>query len=216
MKRFVKILKIVAVCYVILLIFSTLTTKSEQKPLQAQNVQQVSYDIPKKEVIDANTIYTLVNNERNKAGAPLLARNAQLDSAATSKCNDMATTNYYSHVNPSGKHGYQFAQDAVANDKTVAENLNQGTYYTNANYITSWLNSPPHKAAMLDPQYVDTGVAVCKSNGLDTIVQFFVNYHPVQAPTSVRLKTTCFSTGGGGYVRGTEYIRTPPTGVDCY
>lgn len=189
--RLLKLALIILVSTTAIVLVGMKSLTEPTTPTQAVQQVQIAQKAPVKEAINADTIYTLVNSERNKAGAPLLARNPLLDTAAQLKCSDMASGNYYAHSNPTtGKHGYQFAQEAVTNDKTASENLNQGNFYTNKEYITSWLGSPSHKAAMLDPQYVDTGVAVCRVNSLDTIVQFFVTYYPQQQST--RLNTLCY------------------------
>lgn len=189
---------------------STLIGNTQPVPA-TQAVQKVN--IPTKEVIDASTIYLLVNEERVKAGIPPLSRNPKLDASAQAKCDDMVNSNYYGHANPTtSKQGYSYAEAAISNGQYVSENINTGDLFTNKGYIDSWLGSPSHKAAMLDPKYEDTGVAVCKTKiGKIDIVQHFVQYNKQipqaqqSAPSSVRLKAECMYTGWG----------SRPTGITC-
>lgn len=114
------------------------------------------------EAISANAIYDDVNIARHNAGVPPLADSPELTTSAQQKCADMTTTNYYAHQNPAtGKQGYSYVFSDLPNVAYASENLNLGNLPTNQAFVDSWLASPAHKAAMLDPKYTVTGLATC-------------------------------------------------------
>ena len=136
------------------------------------------------EPITAEAIYNLVNEQRQLANVPALSLSPQLTQSASNKCSDMVAGNYYGHVNPStGKQGYSFALEAQPDASYTSESLNQGDVRFNKDFVNSWLESPAHKAAMLDPKYNETGLAICEVNNLDTVVEHFAVVPP--KPTTI-------------------------------
>jgi uncharacterized protein YkwD len=130
---------------------------------------------------DTQDIFTLVNNERIKAGLPALTANPTLDATANAKCQHLIAENFYGHFEPDGTtpwiimhaHGITYAH--------AAENLNHGDHRSQR-VVESWMQSPPHRAAILDPRYTQVGTAVCHSDNYMTFgaeyieVQHFIGY----------------------------------------
>lgn len=130
------------------------------------------------EVVSAEAILQDVNKERVLYGLNPLKENETIMFTAQEKCDDMAKYNYYNHVNPTtGMHGYQYMQQALPNMVKGAENLAGAQFTHNQQFVDGWMNSPEHKAAILTPEYTDTGVALCdipfEPAGTITVVQQF-------------------------------------------
>lgn len=98
-----------------------------------------------------------VNAERAAAGCQPLTIDARLVQAATSHSSDMATNNYFSHMGLDGSTfdsriaatGYQF--------QMAGENIAAGTATAEA-VMELWLNSPSHRANILNCGYTQIGV----------------------------------------------------------
>lgn len=124
--------------------------------------------------INTSDLYTDTNIQRNDNGLGSLNLNSQLDSAAQAKANDMVAQNYWSHDTPEGQTPWTFITAAGYNYQTAGENLAYG--FDNSNdTITGWMNSPEHRANILNTTYQDVGFGVANSNnfvntGPETIV----------------------------------------------
>ncbi len=112
------------------------------------------------------TTLCLINAQRTMAGLPPLVENTLLDQAGTAHNNDMIANDYFAHVSPAGKtvldwitaSGFLLAE----NGYVIGENIAWGTYTlaTPQAIVTAWMNSPDHRANILDPSYTDTGIAI--------------------------------------------------------
>jgi uncharacterized protein YkwD len=157
-----------------------------------------------REDITAASLYNLVNQERQKAGVTALSFNDKLNESAELKCEDMVAHQYYEHENPkTGERGGKFVFKVLPNATLASENLDQGTMPNSQQVITDWLNSPSHKAAMLDPKWTDTGFATCQPpgqpEGSRTIVQHLAivkeqQVQPSQAQPQQSTRQSCVST----------------------
>lgn len=130
-----------------------------------------------KSSIDKGDLLSLTNKERNQAGLSQLAANRLLDNSADAKCRDMVTNNYWSHIDLSGQEPWHFIDEAGYKKAAAGENLAYG--FTNSAYVVQgWMNSPEHRAALLDPQYRDVGFGICTSlNFIDSGPQTIVVQH---------------------------------------
>ncbi|HSX44784.1 MAG TPA: CAP domain-containing protein [Candidatus Saccharimonadales bacterium] len=106
------------------------------------------------------------NNQRNANGAASLSLNSQLDSAAQTKANDMVNRNYWSHNTPDGQEPWVFIQNAGYQYTKAGENLAYG-FTTSDDTITGWMNSPSHKANLLDTAFKDVGFGIANGNNFN-------------------------------------------------
>ncbi len=107
----------------------------------------------------ASSLLQSTNNFRIKANQPALALNAQLSAAAQAKANDMVNQNYWGHLSPSGHAPWDFITTAGYNYQLAGENLAYGFSDASAT-ITGWMNSPEHRANILNPNYQEVGFGV--------------------------------------------------------
>lgn len=100
--------------------------------------------------------------------------NQQLTAAAQAKANDMVQKDYWAHNSPDGKTPWTFINAAGYSYQMAGENLAFG--FDNASdTIAGWMNSPTHRANILNASYKDVGFGVASSpnyqgHGPETIV----------------------------------------------
>jgi uncharacterized protein YkwD len=105
--------------------------------------------------------------ETNKAralngGLPALLHNATLDKDAQMKLDDMFAKQYFEHISPTGVGPATLAQRAGYEYVIVGENLALGDFGADAKLVDAWMNSPGHRANILNTNYEEIGVAVGK------------------------------------------------------
>lgn len=109
-----------------------------------------------------------VNEERAKVGVAPLKLDDGLMKSAQLKSDDMVNRNYESHFLPDDMSQIftQAMKDAAhTNCTNISENYvssGDGTELSVEQAYSWWLDSPAHKAALLDPKYTSTGFGVTK------------------------------------------------------
>lgn len=122
------------------------------------------------------TVVDLTNREREEAAAAPLRRNATLDAAATLKAKHMAENEYFAHYAPDGTSPWYWFDEAGYVYAHAGENL--AIHFTDsAEVVEAWMQSPTHRANIVDAKYVEIGVGTAKGkfDGYDTVyvVQLF-------------------------------------------
>ncbi|MER5635442.1 sigma-70 family RNA polymerase sigma factor [Kitasatospora sp. NPDC002227] len=109
-------------------------------------------------------VIDLVNAQRAKAGCGPVKSNAQLQKAAQGHSDDMAARNFFDHTNPDGQ-GPQARIDATGYRwSTWGENIAMGQADP-PSVMDSWMNSPGHRANILNCAFTDLGVGVHYGSG---------------------------------------------------
>jgi uncharacterized protein YkwD len=108
----------------------------------------------------------LINKIRLQAGETPLTDNASLDDAAQEHSDDMIARNYFDHTTPSGEAfgtridsagyvpsgwSYEFGENIECGTLTLA---------TPAAAVNGWMNSPEHRANILNEEFRDSGIGV--------------------------------------------------------
>jgi uncharacterized protein YkwD len=109
----------------------------------------------------------LVNRERSLHGEVPLGNDARLEQAAQAHTEDMAFGDYFEHIGRGGDtpfsrirgSGYIYSSSV---GYAVGENIGWGTLWlgTPQAIVAAWMNSPAHRAIMLDGRYRDTAIGV--------------------------------------------------------
>lgn len=108
-------------------------------------------------------ILVRINAARLHYGYPVLLPSGALTRAAKQHAQDMADNNYFSHTSlGSKKQSHQRIIDAGYLGNTYGENIAAGQN-TPQQVVTTWMNSPPHRANILNPNYTHIGIGT-KSN----------------------------------------------------
>ncbi|MFJ9535738.1 sigma-70 family RNA polymerase sigma factor [Streptomyces sp. NPDC101225] len=109
-------------------------------------------------------VVALVNQERAKAGCGALTEDPQLEEAAQGHSDDMAARDFFDHTNPDGADPGQRITAAGYRWSTYGENIAQGQQTPQA-VMESWMNSPGHRANILNCSFKDIGVGVHRGSG---------------------------------------------------
>jgi len=122
----------------------------------------------------AYTLLDATNLQRRSNGVSDLHLNGQLTAAAEAKAEDMATKDYWAHVSPSGEQPWDFISQSGYSYQGAGENLAYG-FTSLDGVITGWMNSPSHRANMLNANFYDVGFAVLavdnfQNSGPETLV----------------------------------------------
>ncbi len=99
------------------------------------------------------------NAERNANGLGSLVLNGLLNQAAQAKAADMAAKDYWAHNSPTGATPWSFIGATGYTYQTAGENLAYG-FTTTSDTITGWMNSPGHRANILNSSFNQVGFAV--------------------------------------------------------
>ncbi len=131
----------------------------------------------------AQTIIEGVNSARAQEHLVLLRPDVVLTRIANDRSMDMIARNYFSHYNPqtgqeallreiqANNYAYQYAGENIAEIKNdagwVPSLLTVAARYSASDlsneFVTGWLNSPEHRANILNSHYRRTGVALAVS-----------------------------------------------------
>ncbi len=124
--------------------------------------------------MSAGSLLAGTNDQRLASGLGALALNGSLNQAAQNKANDMATRDYWSHNTPDGQAPWTFITAVGYSYQTAGENLAYG-FTTASDTITGWMNSPGHRANILNSSFQEVGFGMANApnyqgSGPQTIV----------------------------------------------
>jgi uncharacterized protein YkwD len=119
-------------------------------------------------------IRCLVNAQRAGHGLKPLRASRQLRVAAEGHGADMVAHRFFAHVSPltgaitdrARRSGYISPTDDYVLGEDIA--WGEAELSTPAAIVTAWMNSPPHRAVILDREFVDMGVGVTEGVPLDS------------------------------------------------
>lgn len=113
-----------------------------------------------------NRVLELCNGERSKLKLSTLSMNEKLRNIAKYKAQEMLQYNYFSHVSAvSGKDPFKLVTSFGYSYSACGENIQMSEGMSKANvtadYIfTNWMNSPGHKANILNSNFKQMGIGV--------------------------------------------------------
>jgi uncharacterized protein YkwD len=101
-------------------------------------------------------------NRKDNGNLPALKENSKLDASAKMKLDDMFAKQYFEHVSPDGKGVADLAAEVGYEYIVIGENLALGGFADDNDLVDAWMNSPGHRANILNDRYTEIGVAVGK------------------------------------------------------
>jgi len=111
--------------------------------------------------LSASGVISQTNLQRAQNGAlPALKENTKLSAAAQAKLNDMFAQQYFEHNSPQGRGPADLANSAGYEYISVGENLALGNFDNDIVLVQDWMDSPGHRANILNDGYEEIGVAV--------------------------------------------------------
>ena len=120
----------------------------------------------------AAQVLSLTNAERADAGCKPLRANAKLTAAAQAHSSDMAAKDYFSHNSKNGDSPFTRMKEAGYSFSAAAENIAMGQPTAKA-VMKAWMNSPGHKANILNCTYTELGVGYATRSGTPYWTQDF-------------------------------------------
>ena len=156
------------------------------------------YVIPHSEffgIIESNALVDETNQARTTDNLGDLTINPLLTAAAQQKANDMAVNNYFAHTSPQGvtpwdwfaKVGYQFSFAG----ENLAVNFSDSQDVTNA-----WMNSPEHRANILNGQYTEIGIATAQGTYEGKPAVYVVEEFGTPASAPIAFLNSASAAGG--------------------
>src|SRR5689334_13954444 len=110
-------------------------------------------------------VVDLTNQERAQAGCGPLYRHGALDTAAQAHAEDMANRNYFDHNSLDGRTPWdRILQAGYPPNNGMGENIAAGQS-TPADVVNSWMNSPGHRANILNCSFRAIGVGYGYNGG---------------------------------------------------
>jgi uncharacterized protein YkwD len=101
-----------------------------------------------------------VNKERELRNILTLNQNHKLSLAAQSKADDMMARKYFSHTDPEGHYIWdKIVAEGYTPYLTLGENL-AIEFYDTESLINAWMNSPTHRANLLNENFKDQGMGL--------------------------------------------------------
>jgi hypothetical protein len=134
------------------------------------------------------------NSQRASNGLGPLTLNSKLNTSAQAKANNMVSRDYWAHNTPDGDEPWVFIDASGYQYQKAGENLAYGFSNSEATVI-GWMNSPTHRANILDQTYSEVGFGFVNAEnfvttGQETVVVAHYG-EPMKAtasPTSVETK----------------------------
>jgi len=102
------------------------------------------------------------NIQRENNGLLALLESSELEQAAMAKASDMFENQYFEHVSPTGVGPGDLAKEYGYNYIIEGENLILGNFSSEKEVVQEWMDSPGHRANILNNRYAEIGVAVIK------------------------------------------------------
>ncbi|MER7701323.1 CAP domain-containing protein [Kitasatospora sp. NPDC097605] len=112
----------------------------------------------------AQQVVDLVNVQRSQAGCGPLTVDSRLTTAAQVHSDDMADRDFFDHASPEGYHADHRIEAAGYRWSTWGENIARGQKDPAA-VMESWMNSPGHRANILNCSFKQIGVGVRTGSG---------------------------------------------------
>ncbi len=127
---------------------------------------------PISDYINNSQILNYTNEERKILSLKPLVSSKTLDVIANLRADDLFTNQYFEHSSPDGKSAPDLAKLVGYNYSLIGENLALGNFGGDRGIVSAWMDSPGHKANILNDRYEELGVAVKEGtyNGEKTII----------------------------------------------
>ena len=122
---------------------------------------------------DEKEVFDLINKQRIQNGLSPLKENSELQRVAIIKAQDMVNNNYFSHTSPTYGSPFDMMKSFKISYNTAGENIAGNS--SNSDAVIAWMNSPGHRANILNSSFNQTGIGVVNGSKYGKIyVQMFI------------------------------------------
>jgi uncharacterized protein YkwD len=142
----------------------------ERPPVPA--APPASADVPSPADAAEVAVLTLVNQARARINCAALSVDPRLAGAARAHSADMANRDYFAHDTPEGVNVGTRVTNAGYRWSAVGENIAKGQPDAAA-VMLAWLNSPGHRANILNCRYTNIGIGLAFQDGTPLWTQDF-------------------------------------------
>ena len=118
--------------------------------------------IPSSVIKFEGEVVRLINEIRVNNGLKPLTEDWQLSRVARYKAQDMKDLGYFSHTSPTYGSPFEMMKSFGISYRTAGENIAKG-YPTPKAVVDAWMNSPGHRANILNSSYTHIGVGYVAS-----------------------------------------------------
>ena len=155
------------------------TPETPEKPEEEEQVEEPEEkpeesQVPNGVSSEEQEVLRLVNIERQKAGLSPFKLSAELSHVARDKSKDMAHNNYFAHQSPTHGSPFDMMRAYGINYRTAGENIAKG-YNSAASVVNGWMNSPGHRANILNASFGTLGVGYYNHKGTAYWTQMFTD-----------------------------------------
>ena len=103
------------------------------------------------------------NKQRKANGSlPSLSQNSRLNRIASLRIKDMFEKEYFEHKSPTGIGASDIASDVGYEFILIGENIALGNFKGDEDLVQAWMDSPGHRANILNKRYTEIGIAAEK------------------------------------------------------
>ncbi|MDO8537045.1 MAG: CAP domain-containing protein [bacterium] len=135
-------------------------------------------------LIFPDALVTETNESRVASALGPLAISPVLEAAARLKAQDMAQKSYFAHTSPEGVTPWHWFEEAGYNFNYAGENL-AINFLDSSDVTKAWLNSPTHRANILNGRFTEIGIATAEGIYQDKKTTFVVQLFGRPAPVAV-------------------------------
>jgi uncharacterized protein YkwD len=110
----------------------------------------------------SRAVRCLLNQQRAQAGLARLASDRRLARAAAGFSDAMVRQGFFDHVSPTGSTMDQRIRAAGYSGATMGETIGwgAGSLAAPAAIVQAWMQSPPHRAIIMDGRFHDVGLGI--------------------------------------------------------
>jgi len=155
MKKLLYTIPILVITSLVGYVYHIETNVEPTQPVASQEV----VELPKVEPPTVERLLELTNAERVKAGVKPLVLDERLNQSAQKKADTIVAEGNYSHVDTNGIYGIKYIEQYQSKCNFGGEILNNNSFNSNKT-IESWMQSPTHRAVIIDNRYEYAGVGL--------------------------------------------------------
>lgn len=134
-----------------------------EKQVMAPEPLIATKDSPRSFLTQAGVVQQ-TNARREEHGLPALQESPGLNKTALMKAQDMLSGQYFEHISPSGEGVGDLAKVVGYEFIAIGENLALGNFEDDQALVQGWMDSPGHRANILNIHYREIGVAVLQGD----------------------------------------------------
>jgi len=113
--------------------------------------------------LTSNGVLKYTNIQRHETEAlPPLAQDDKLNEIAMKRLEDMFSGQYFEHISPQGIGASDIAKEIGYKYISIGENIALGNFKDDQIIVQAWMDSPGHRANILNNRYTEIGLAVKK------------------------------------------------------